>query len=348
MRLIVDVMSGDKSALEAVKGAVKAKRELGVDITLVGNEGVIGNALDTLGVARDDSCRVVHADSVITMEDDYLVVIKSKKDSSMAVGLELLKNGEGDAFISTGNTGALVAGASLIVRRIKGIKAAAIGAVIPLGNPFLLIDAGANVSPQPEEMKQFALMGSIYMKKMFSLSSPRVALINNGTESVKGNELARESYKTLSECQDINFIGNIEGRDIIDSVCDVLVADGYTGNIILKLIEGFGKFMSRTLKSMLKRNIFTLFAALLLRGETKGLKKSMDYTEYGGAPLLGVSAPVIKAHGNSGERGMFSACRQAKTFVETGVLEDIRALGARLREEKLGGGEKSDGTEKSE
>ncbi len=336
MRLIVDVMSGDAEAKEAVKGALRAKKELQVDITLVGKEEIIREALD------GEDVKIVNADSVVTMEDDYLVVIKSKKDSSMSVGLTLLKNGEGDAFISTGNTGALVAGASLIVRRLKGIKAAAIGAVIPLGSPMLLIDAGANVSPNADSMKQFAVMGSIYMKKMFGIDSPRVALINNGTEETKGNDLARETFGLLKSSEEINFIGNIEGRDIVNSVCDVLVADGYTGNIILKLAEGFGKFMSRTLKSMFKKNLKTVIGALFLKGEAKKLKKSLDYTEYGGAPLLGVGAPVIKAHGNSGEKGVFSACRQAKIFVETGVIKDIEEAALKMREEKKRAGASND------
>lgn len=336
MRLIIDVMSGDAQAAEAVKGAVKARRELNVDITLVGDEKVIKEALDQLSVSPDDSLKVVHAPTVVTMEDNYMVVIKGKKDSSMSIGLELLKNGEGDAFISTGNTGALVTGASLIVKRVKGIKAAAIGAVIPLGDPMLLIDAGANVAPNAETMEQFALMGSLYMENMFGIKSPRVALINNGTEETKGNDLARETYALLKARDDLNFVGNIEGRDVVNSVCDVLVADGYTGNIILKLVEGFGKFMSKTLKSMFKKNFKTIIGALFLKSEAMALKKSMDYTEYGGAPLLGISAPVIKAHGNSGEKGVFSACRQAKTFVETDLVKDIAELGEKLRAAKRG------------
>lgn len=336
MRLIIDVMSGDAEALEAVKGAVKANSELDVEVTLVGDEKIINDALASIGVTADESLKVVHAASVVTMDDDYLVVIKSKKDSSMSVGLNLLKEGEGDAFISTGNTGALVAGASLIVRKVKGIKAAAIGAVIPLGAPMLLIDAGANVAPNAETMKQFALMGSLYMENMFGIKSPRVALINNGTEETKGNDLARETFGLLKECKDINFVGNIEGRDVVNSVCDVLVADGYTGNIILKLAEGFGKFMSKTLKGMFKKNFKTLIGALFLKSEAMALKKSMDYTEYGGAPLLGISAPVIKAHGNSGEKGIFSACKQAKTFVETELVKDIAVLGESLRAAKKG------------
>lgn len=338
MRLIIDVMSGDLDAIEAIKGALKAKKELGVDITLVGKEDVIRRDLESLNEKESDSLRVVHAESVVTMEDDYLVVIKSKKDSSMSTGLTLLKNGEGDAFISSGNTGALVAGASLIVRKLKGIKAAAIGAVLPLGSPVLLIDAGANVSPNADSMKQFAVMGSIYMENMFNIEKPRVALINNGTEETKGNDLARETYALLKD-SDLNFIGNMEGRDIVNGVTDVLVADGYTGNIILKLAEGFGKFMSRTLKSMFKKNLKTIIGALFLKDEAMKLKKSMDYTEYGGAPLLGIAAPVIKAHGNSGEKGVFSACRQAKIFVETEIIKDIAEAGLKMREAKKASGD---------
>jgi glycerol-3-phosphate acyltransferase PlsX len=221
------------------------------------------------------------------------------------------------------------------VRKIKGIKAAAIGALIPLGQPFLIIDAGANVAPNSDTMKQFAMMGSVYMKKMFNIASPRVALINNGSEETKGGELQRETYALLKESEDINFIGNLEGRDLTGALCDVLVADGYTGNIILKMFEGFGKFMSKTLKGMFKKNLFTLIGALFLKREAMSLKRSMDYTEYGGAPLLGIKAPVIKAHGNSGEKGVFSACRQAKTFVESGIIDELTRLAEKMREERL-------------
>ncbi|MBR5460400.1 MAG: phosphate acyltransferase PlsX [Clostridia bacterium] len=322
MRLIIDVMSGDAEPLEAVKGAFKALDELGCEITLVGNETSIKEAISTLSRSEEE-IRIVNAESVVTMEDDYLVVIKSKKNSSMSIGLSLLRDGEGDAFISTGNTGALVAGATLILRKLKGVKAACIGAVLPLKNPVLLVDSGANVEPDAKSMHQFAVMGEVYARNMFNLDSPRVALINNGTEYTKGNTLARETYAILKENTDINFVGNVEGRDIVDDVCDVLVADGYTGNIILKLVEGFGHYMSSTLKSLFFKNLKTKFAAIFLSREAKALKKSMDYTEYGGAPLLGVAKPVIKAHGNSNAKALFSACRQAIAFVETGIVSEI-------------------------
>ncbi len=322
MRLIIDTMSGDASPIEAVKGAFLALDSLSCDITLVGREEEIKSAIKKINRSEDE-VKIVHADSVVNMEDDYLVVIKSKKDSSMSRGLQLLRDGEGDAFVSTGNTGALVAGASLILRRIKGVRAACIGTVIPLGKPMLLVDAGANVEPNADSMYQFAVMGSIYMKNMMNLENPSVALINNGTEHTKGTALVRETYELLKNSDAVNFIGNIEGRDVVNSVCDVLVADGYTGNIMLKMVEGFGKFMSKTLKGILFKNLKTKIGALFVAKEAKELKRSMDYTEYGGAPLLGVSKPVIKAHGNSGAKAICSACRQAVNFVNTGVVEEI-------------------------
>ncbi len=322
MRLIIDVMSGDAAPIEAVRGAYKALRELNVDITLTGREEDILKSISEIGENSED-VKIVNADSVVTMNDDYLVVIKSKKNSSMSVGLTLLRDGEGDAFISTGNTGALVAGSSLILRRIKGVKSACIATLLPLGTPKLLIDSGANVEPDSKTMYQSAVMGEIYIKKMLGIEKPRVALLNNGTEPTKGRALIRDTYDLLSKSEDVNFIGNIEGRDIVEDSCDVIVADGYTGNIILKAAEGFGKFMSSTLKSILFKNARTKIGALFISKEAKNLKKSMDYTEYGGAPLLGVSRPVIKAHGNSGEKALFSACRQAVTIAETGIIEEI-------------------------
>ncbi len=322
MRLIIDVMSGDAEPLEAVKGAFRALDELSCDITLVGNEESIKSAIKEIS-RQENEVKIVPAETVVTMEDDYLVVIKSKKNSSMSIGLTLLRDGEGDAFISTGNTGALVAGATLILRKIKGIKAACIGAVLPLDNPVLLVDSGANVEPDAKSMHQFATMGEIYARLMLGLETPRVGLINNGAEHTKGNTLARETYAILSEDKSLNFVGNIEGRDIVDRVCDVLVADGYTGNIILKLVEGFGRYMSRTLKGLFFKNLKTKIGALFLSGEAKAIKKKMDYTEYGGAPLLGVAKPVIKAHGNSNAKALFSACRQAIAVVETGVVAEI-------------------------
>ena len=330
MRLIIDVMSGDAHPGEAIRGAFMAKDRLGCDVTLVGNEQLIRSSIDEMG-RKEDEVKIVHAPTVVTMEDDYLVVIKSKKDSSMSTGLTLLRDGEGDAFISTGNTGALVAGATLILRKIKGVKAACIGAVIPLKKPFLLVDSGANVEPDAKSMHQFAVMGKVYASKMLELENPRIALMNNGTEHTKGNTLARETYALLQADDKINFVGNVEGRDIVEDKLDVLVCDGFTGNIVLKMVEGFGKFMSSTLKGILFKNLKTKIGALFIAKEASELRKSMDYTEYGGAPLLGISKPVVKAHGNSEAKALFSACRQAVAFSKTGVVEEIEEIAASWR-----------------
>ena len=270
-----------------------------------------------------DGIEIHHSEGVITMEDNPICVIKSKKESSMAKAFTLLRDGEGDAVVSAGNTGAILTGASLILKKIKGIKRAAIGAIIPLDKPMLLLDSGANTDNQPEYLQQFAVMGYIYMKNIFGMESPKVGLVNNGAEETKGTEAYVKAYEMLKNTDNINFIGNIEGRDIPNGVCDVLVADGFTGNIILKLCEGFGSYMSRTLKGIFKKSIITKLGALMVMPQVKALKKQLDHTEYGGAPLLGVSAPVIKAHGSSNAKAFKNAVKQAKVFAETGVTQEI-------------------------
>jgi glycerol-3-phosphate acyltransferase PlsX len=257
------------------------------------------------------------------MEDNPICVVKSKKESSMAKAFMLLRDGEGDAVVSAGNTGAILTGASLILKKIKGIKRAAIGAIVPLDKPILLLDSGANTDNQPEYLQQFAVMGYIYMKNIFGMQSPRVGLVNNGSEETKGTEAYVKAYELLKNTDNINFIGNVEGRDIPSGVCDVLVADGFTGNIILKLCEGFGSYMSRTLKGIFKKSIITKLGALMVMPQVKALKKQLDHTEYGGAPLLGVSAPVIKAHGSSNAKAFKNAVKQAKVFAETGITQEI-------------------------
>lgn len=333
MKIIIDAMSGDNAPLEIIKGAVSGKNKHGVDILLVGDRNKI-NALANLHSVSLDGISIADADDVISMEDDPMSVIKSKRGSSMAVGLELLKNGEGDAFVSAGNTGALVVGSTLILRKIKGIKSAAIGSVLPLEKPTLLLDSGANVVVMPENLVQFALMGSIYMKKLYSLDSPSVALANNGAEETKGTPEKVEAYKLLSDYKDVNFIGNIEGRDIPFGAADVIVTDGFTGNMILKLTEGFGLFMGKTLKGIFLKNLLTKLGYLFVRKEVGAIKEKLNYKKYGGAPILGVSAPVIKAHGSSDAEAIVSAIGQAKQFASTGVIDEITLLAARLREEK--------------
>ena len=268
------------------------------------------------------------------MEDAPLSVIRDKSDSSMSVGLRLLEKGEGDAFVSAGNTGALLAGATLLVRRIKGIRRAAIATVLPFPKPILLMDAGANLVVTPDDLELFAYMGSYYMEKLHGISSPRVGLVNNGTEYNKGLPLQQEAYAKLKDNADLNFVGNIEGKEIPFSPCDVLLADGFTGNIILKYTEGMGKFLLSTLKGLFTKKATTKLAALAMKGELKAMKKQFDASEYGGAPLLGISRPVIKAHGSSDAKALKNAVLQAVAFLSTGINHEIANMAATLIEKK--------------
>lgn len=335
MKIIVDVMGGDNAPSEMLKGVYSSSlSNPNVEYILVGNkqqieDSAINNAVDISGF------RIVHADSVITMEDDPLCVTRSKSDSSMSVGLRMLAEGEGDAFVSAGNTGALFTGASLIVRRAAGVRRAAIGALLPMHPPVLLLDSGANINVTPEYLEQFAVMGSAYMRSIHGIEYPRVGLLNNGTEERKGTELQIEAYKLLEKCEFINFVGNIEGNMVMRDKCDVLVTDGFTGNILLKSIEGMGKMMLLTMKDLFFASAKTKMAALLVNGEIAEIKRAFDPSEYGGAPMLGIAKPVIKAHGSSKEKAFKSALRQAIFCVEAGmtrgISEDMLALAERNR-----------------
>ena len=261
---------------------------------------------------------------MIPVEADPTSLLKEYADSSMAVGMKALKNGEGDAFVSAGSTGALVVGASLIVKRLKGVRRVGLATVIPNANKFyLLMDAGANAECRPEMLAQFGVMGSVYMERLKGVKNPRVGLINIGAEETKGLELQLESYKLLQKAP-VNFIGNVEARGLALGECDVAVCDGFVGNVALKMTEGLAKYFSNELKSMFMANIKTKIAALLMKDKISAFKKSMDYKEHGGAPLLGASQPVIKAHGSSDARAFKNAIRQAKECVENRVIEEMQ------------------------
>lgn len=333
MKIIIDVMSGDNAPLELLKGAVQAAEEYKIPIAVVGNREIIETTATENEISLS-SVEIVHADTVIGMEDAPLSVIRDKSDSSMSVGLRLLEKGEGDAFVSAGNTGALLAGATLLVRRIKGIRRAAIATVLPFPKPILLMDAGANLVVTPDDLELFAYMGSYYMEKLHGISSPRIGLINNGTEYNKGLPLQQEAYAKLKDNADLNFVGNIEGKEIPFSPCDVLLADGFTGNIILKYTEGMGKFLLSTLKGLFTKKATTKLAALAMKGELKAMKKQFDASEYGGAPLLGISRPVIKAHGSSDAKALKNAVLQAVAFLSTGINHEIANMAATLIEKK--------------
>ena len=335
MRIIVDVMSGDNAPLETIKGAIEAAEAFENEtIVIVGDENVISDTTVTNELKLPENIEIASAKTVITMEDKPMAVLREKKDSSMGVGLRMLANGEGDAFVSAGNTGALITGATLIVKRIMGINRAAIASVLPLSNPVLLMDSGANLTVTSDNMVQFAFMGAKYMEKVYDIDRPRVGQLNNGTEYNKGNALQVESYQQLSE-SGLNFVGNVESKEVPFGVCDVLVADGFTGNIFLKSVEGMGKFMLGILKDVLYTNIATQVSALTMKNKLKEIKHRFDSSEHGGAPILGISKPVIKAHGSSDANAIKNAVRQAITFVKSGINNDIIAFAEDYDEKKL-------------
>lgn len=322
MRIIVDVMGGDKAPEETVKGVILAAQEFNASYILVGNRFEIERIAqeNEFDIRRMD---IVHTESVITMEDDPLCVVRGKQDSSMAVGLRMLSEGHGDAFVSTGNTGALFTGATLIVRKAKGVLRAGIGAIVPLQVPVLLLDTGANISVTEENLEQFAVMGSAYMRKMYGLESPRVGLLNNGAEATKGTPLQQAAYQRLSACEEIRFVGNIEGSIAPFDTCDVLVTDGFTGNIFLKTVEGLGKMLISRLKSIFYSNTLTKVSSLGVKKQLGEMKKDYDPAEHGGAPILGISKPVIKAHGSSDAKAFKNAIRQAIAYADSGAIYDI-------------------------
>ena len=322
MKIIVDVMGGDKAPEETVKGALWAMREYNATCILVGDRAEIER------IAEEDHydirlLNIVDTKTYITMEDDPICVVRGKQDSSMAIGLKMLAEGQGDAFVSTGNTGALFTGATLIVRKIKGVLRAGIGSIIPLQNPVLLLDSGANIVVTEENLEQFAMMGTAYMKKMYELESPRVGLLNNGAEECKGTPLQQSAYKRLSQNTDINFVGNVEGSGVAFNQCDVLVTDGFTGNILLKGMEGLGKMILGRLKSMFYSTPLTKVAALSMKKQIGVMKKEFDSSEHGGAPILGISKPVIKAHGSSDAKAFKNAIGQAIAYARSGVIYDV-------------------------
>ena len=324
MKIIVDAMGGDHAPQEIVRGAVRARRELGVEIELVGRKEEVEACL---AAENCTDIPVVDAREVVTMEDDPSTATRRKKDSSMAVALARLRDGEGDAVVSAGSTGALLTGATLTVKRIRGIRRAAMAPVLPAGeHGVMLIDCGANVECTPEYLLQFAFMGSFYAKKLMGIEAPRVGLVHVGTEDTKGGTLQHETFALLQQASDegrIRFIGNVEGTDVFSGKVDVAVCDGFTGNVLLKGTEGVIKYMMKALKGVFYASAANKLAALVLKKDLAEMKKSMDVNEIGGTALVGISRPVIKAHGSSDAKSFFAAVRQAKAFAESGIIADI-------------------------
>lgn len=322
MKIIVDAFGGDNAPLEVLKGARLAAQEYGVEILLAGDRSEIERCAKQNSISLD-GMEILDAQGMIPVEADPTTLLKEYENCSMAVGMRALKEGKGDAFVSAGSTGALVVGASLIVKRLKGVRRTGIATVIPNEKGcFLLMDSGANAECNSDMLVQFGMMGSVYMNKILGVNSPRVGLINIGTEETKGLDLQVETYHKLQNAP-VNFVGNVEARSLPMGECDVAVCDGFTGNVVLKLIEGMAKFFSNQLKGMLLRSTKTKIAALLLKDSVADFKKKLDYKEHGGAPLLGISKTVIKAHGSSDARAIKNAIRQAKQCIESGVIEQI-------------------------
>lgn len=326
MKLIIDAMSGDNAPEALVSGCVMAAKEFGQEYVLVGKEDIIRDLLKKEN-AEDLPITVRNADEVVDMHDDPARVLRRKKDSSMAVAFRMLADGEGDALVSAGNTGAQLSGATLIVKRIRGIRRAALPTLLPTKTgKVLLIDSGANVECTPEYLLQFAFMGSFYMQKVVGVEKPRVGLINNGTEDSKGDSLRKEAYALLKQAGDegrIHFVGNVEGNDIMLGGCDVAVTDGFTGNVVLKTIEGAAKFLGSGIKKVFLTSLRTKLGYLFVKPQLKGFMALMDSSEIGGAPFLGVSKPVFKAHGSSNARAIRSAIMQAIRYVEGDVVKTI-------------------------
>ena len=330
MKIIVDAFGGDNAPLEILKGCALAVQGLGIDIALTGREAEIRRVASENGISLD-RMEILDAPGVLTMEDSAGAIMKDKSDSSMAEGLRRLAAGYGDAFVSGGNSGALVVGATLIVKRIRGIKRIAFAPIMPSNRGrFMLIDCGANVDCKADMLRQFGVMGSIYMKKVMGIRNPRVALANVGTEDHKGGELQHEAFALLRQ-SGLNFIGNIEARDIPEDAGDVIVADGFTGNVILKTFEGVALMLMGRLKKIFLRSPLSKLAAAIVLKDVKALKKQFDYNEYGGAPLMGCARPVFKTHGSAKAKTVYNAIRLTKAYVEGHVAEEIADSVAKYR-----------------
>ena len=328
MKIIVDAMGGDNAPQAPVMGAIQANKEYGVGITLVGRGEDILKVLEENGIRElPAGVEIAHASEVVEICDNPATAFREKKDSSLTVGLNLLKAGEGDAFVSAGSTGALLGAATLLIKRIRGIRRAALAPVVPTGNGgAVLIDAGANVKCPPEYLIQFAYMGSYYAEHVLGRPQPKVGLLNIGVEPSKGTELQTTVYPLLKQAGEegrICFVGNIEAREGVEGAVDVIVADGYSGNIFLKTMEGTGLFLAKEIKGIFVKNLMTKLAAALVSDGLKKFKKLMSSSEVGGTALLGISKPVIKAHGSSDAYAIKNAIRQANQFASSGIIGNI-------------------------
>ena len=328
MKIIIDAMGGDNAPLEIVKGALQGKERFDVDIVLTGDTTAILKALEECGVKElPQGVEIAHADEVVEMCDDPATVFRRKKNSSMALGLNMVKEGKGDAFVSAGSTGALLTGATLLVKRVRGIRRAAMAPTIPTTTgKAVLIDCGANAECTAEYLVQFAYLGSFYASRVLGIEKPRVGLLNIGSEDSKGTDLQREALSWLrqaGEAGHLNFIGNIEAKEAIKGGCDVIVTDGFSGNVMLKTMEGVGSMAGSAIKGIFKKNLLTKLAALAVLPGLNDFKAMMDPNKVGGTAFVGISKPVIKAHGSSNAEAVENAIGQAIHFAQSGIIADI-------------------------
>ena len=327
MKIAIDAMGGDFAPLEVVKGAILAANSRNdIQIILIGDKEIISNVLLEFDFSLPSSIEIFHTECFIRMNDDPMFIVKEKASSSMGLGLKMLKSGEVDAFISAGNTGALHAGSTLTVRKIKGVRRSAIATILPFPNPILMLDAGANPTASADVLHQWAILGARYFELVLGVSNPRVGLLNIGVEENKGTASLQEAYRFLSTDGRINFVGNVESSQIMFSPCDVLVTDGFSGNIVLKLFEGAGRYLQESLMKIYSQNVITKLSYLSVKESLSNFSKMFDSSVYGGAPLLGLSKPVIKAHGSSKATDIKNAILEASRYYEFGVIEKIEAI----------------------
>ena len=339
MKIVVDAMGGDNAPLEIVKGALQGRARWGVDIVLTGDAAQILRALEECGEKTvPQGVEIANATQTVEMCDDPATVFRHKKDTSMGVGLTMLRDGKADALVSAGSTGALLTGATLITKRVRGIRRAAMAPVIPTTTGrAVLIDCGANAECTPEYLVQFAYLGNFYAKRVLGIGTPRVGLLNIGAEDSKGTDLQKQTLVRLREADaagHLHFIGNIEAKEAIKGGCDVIVTDGFSGNILLKTMEGVGSFAGSALKGMFKKNLLTKLAALAVMPGLRDFKAQLDPNKVGGTAFIGISKPVIKAHGASNAEAIENAVGQAKQFAQSGLVADIEANIDLMRVEK--------------
>lgn len=335
MRVVVDAFGGDNAPTEIIKGAALASNEYNADITLTGNEKKIRDIISAEKLSFSGDLKIIDTDDVISMHDEPTSLVKAHKNSSMALAFYELSEGRADAFVSAGSTGAVVVGGTLIIKRIKGVKRPALAGMIPSpdGGHYMLMDMGANAECRPEMLCQFGVMASLYLENVEGRKKPEIGLLNIGTEDTKGGELQKQAFELLKKAP-INFVGNIESREMPKGVCDAVITDGFTGNIVLKLIEGTSITLFKLIKQVFYKSILNKLAALAVKKDLGEVKKMMDSSEVGGAPLLGVSKTVIKAHGSSDAKAIKNAIGQAIKFTETGVADKISAALSKMKESK--------------